>query len=58
MRFIDVLQVRMEGVRALYKGFVPIWSRMVSLATCMWSTLVYEFRRCCQRWGVVEKVHT
>ena len=43
---IDVLQVRTEGVRALYKGFVPIWSRMVSLATCMWSILVYKFKWC------------
>lgn len=26
----DCLQIRTEGLRALYKGFVPIWSRMVS----------------------------
>ena len=26
----DRLQIRTEGFRALYKGFVPIWSRMVS----------------------------
>ena len=43
---IDVLQVRTEGVRALYKGFVPIWSRMVSLAKCMLSILVYKFKWC------------
>jgi len=26
----ECLQIRTEGFRALYKGFVPIWSRMVS----------------------------
>ncbi|KAL5506582.1 hypothetical protein EMCRGX_G008260 [Ephydatia muelleri] len=36
----DVTDVKMEGFWALYKGFIPIWSRMAPWSLTFW--LVYE----------------